>query len=232
MENLYHVLGVERTATPEQIKTAYLAMVRATHYAQGNSTTEYKDIKEAGYVLGDRKRRIIYNYNFFGIDNEDGSYGDPLALSRWDKNGYSNLTREQVQDKFRKYSTNMDIRYNREQREDETATEYSERRSWEYMGPKYAAYQFSGVPYFKVKNWRSSDKASLLITIVLLVVSTISIVGFFAGSAYSLQQDMIVALTGGLIVAVIIDALIAARYFVIHALRWSKRRKLKTRNLS
>lgn len=66
-KNYYDILGVEKTATPEEIKSAYRKLAKQYHPDVNKSpdaTQKFKDINEAYEVLSDTTKRN--NYDQFG----------------------------------------------------------------------------------------------------------------------------------------------------------------------
>ena len=65
-KNYYEILGVEKNATPEQIKAAYrkLAMKYHPDRNQGDEAAaeKFKEINEAHEVLSDQQKRAAYDY--------------------------------------------------------------------------------------------------------------------------------------------------------------------------
>lgn len=60
----YQILGVERKATPQQIKLAYFELVKKVHPDQNKSPTaedEFKEIVKAYETLKDPVKRQIYD---------------------------------------------------------------------------------------------------------------------------------------------------------------------------
>lgn len=75
----YEVLGVEKTATQEEIKKAYRKLAVANHPDKnpGDKAAEerFKEATEAYEVLGDEKKRQAYDsYGFAGVDGQNGGY--------------------------------------------------------------------------------------------------------------------------------------------------------------
>lgn len=89
-KNYYDVLGVDKKATPDQIKSAYrkLAMKYHPDRNQGNeeAAERFKEINEAHETLSDEQKRAAYDYELehpgmggfggFGGGGFEGGFGD------------------------------------------------------------------------------------------------------------------------------------------------------------
>ncbi len=78
-KDYYGALGVDRHAKPEQIRKAYRRLARKYHpdVNPGNKSAEekFKEISEAYDVLGDEKKRKIYDqYGFYSDNLPPGGY--------------------------------------------------------------------------------------------------------------------------------------------------------------
>jgi curved DNA-binding protein CbpA len=79
-KDYYATLGLSRDAKPEEIRTAYRRLARRHHpdVNPGNKAAEekFKQISEANEVLGDEKKRKIYDqYGFYSNRIPPGGYG-------------------------------------------------------------------------------------------------------------------------------------------------------------
>jgi curved DNA-binding protein len=83
-KDYYETLGVERTATPEDIKQAFRKLARIHHpdVAKNKKLGEekFKEINEAYEVLGDPEKRR--RYDELGANWQDGGVEDPAAGRR------------------------------------------------------------------------------------------------------------------------------------------------------
>lgn len=75
--NLYEVLGVDRTATPAQIKAAYRKLSKKHHPDAGGDRAEWDRISHAYEVLSDEPRRAKYD-----ATGDDTRTPDPEAQER------------------------------------------------------------------------------------------------------------------------------------------------------
>ena len=79
-KDYYATLGVKRDAKPEEIRKAYRHMARKHHpdVNPGNKSAEekFKQVSEAYEILGDEKKRKIYDqYGFYSDNLPPGGYG-------------------------------------------------------------------------------------------------------------------------------------------------------------
>jgi curved DNA-binding protein len=88
--DLYEILGVSRTATPEEVKRAYRRLAKQYHpdVNPGKASEEkFKEVTAAFEVLGDEKRRKLYDE--FGADSLRTGFDEKRAeeVRRWRRQG-------------------------------------------------------------------------------------------------------------------------------------------------
>jgi DnaJ-class molecular chaperone len=77
--NYYEVLGVSKTANPNDIKSAYRKLASQHHPDKGGDTATFQNIQAAYEILGDANKRANYdaelNNPFQGRRNPSGDFG-------------------------------------------------------------------------------------------------------------------------------------------------------------
>jgi len=80
-KDYYEILGVDKTASQEEIKKAYRKLAKKYHpdVNKGNkeAAEKFKEINEAYEVLGDEEKRRKYDQFGQGFGFQDGDYFDP-----------------------------------------------------------------------------------------------------------------------------------------------------------
>lgn len=61
MQNLYEILGIEKTATKKEIKKSYLKLAKLHHPDKGGDPMEFKKINDAYMILSNDKLRNHYD---------------------------------------------------------------------------------------------------------------------------------------------------------------------------
>lgn len=74
-EDYYKILGVERTASKEEIKRAYRRLAHQHHPDRGGDEEKFKEVNAAYQVLSDDKKRAQYDQFGSGFENFGGGPG-------------------------------------------------------------------------------------------------------------------------------------------------------------
>lgn len=97
----YEVLGLDRTATKEQIKKAYRRLAREFHpdlNKEPDAEAKFKEVNEAYEVLSDEQRRAAYDrYGHAGLRGgfaDFGGFSDPFDLFEQFFSGFTRGTRD------------------------------------------------------------------------------------------------------------------------------------------
>jgi curved DNA-binding protein CbpA len=61
MDNLYDILGVDKSASPDEIKTAYRKKAQETHPDKGGDADEFKKVQNAYDILSNSDKRATYD---------------------------------------------------------------------------------------------------------------------------------------------------------------------------
>src|SRR4051794_8917778 len=91
-KDLYAILGLSRTASPDDIRKAYRKLARQHHpdLNPGNKAAEekFKDLSLANDVLSDPEKRKLYDE--FGADSLQGGFDPQRAreYKRWSESGH------------------------------------------------------------------------------------------------------------------------------------------------
>ncbi|MEK6774601.1 MAG: J domain-containing protein [Bdellovibrionota bacterium] len=106
-KDFYSLLGVSRTATPEEVKKAYRKLALQFHPDKnpGNKKAEekFKEISEAYDTLGDEKKREVYDqFGHAGAQAGFGGAGGPFGGGGGFRGGFGDGSgnQEQFQDVF------------------------------------------------------------------------------------------------------------------------------------
>lgn len=87
MKDLYNILGVDKTASPEEIKRAYRKLASKHHPDRGGDTARFQEIQSAYETLSDPQRRQQYdNPSPFGPNFNQGGFRSPFHDPQFDLN--------------------------------------------------------------------------------------------------------------------------------------------------
>lgn len=82
MKNYYHTLGIERTATADEIKRAYRRLASQHHPDKGGDKLKFQEVEEAYRTLSDPNKRALHDNPGFG--NFDSNPGFQSATFNFD----------------------------------------------------------------------------------------------------------------------------------------------------
>jgi molecular chaperone DnaJ len=103
MKDYYKILGVDKNATPEEIKKAYYKLAHKYHPDKGGDEKKFKEINEAYEVLSDKEKRSQYDKFgrvFSGEDAQSSgfdfqwSWGKPNFDFEFDFNDLGDMVEE------------------------------------------------------------------------------------------------------------------------------------------
>jgi DnaJ family protein A protein 2 len=82
MRDLYEVLGISKTATEKEIKTAYKKLAIKHHPDRGGDAEKFKEVANAYEILTDENKRKLYDqYGEDGLNNDNFEGGvDPFEM--------------------------------------------------------------------------------------------------------------------------------------------------------
>ncbi|KAK8799721.1 hypothetical protein WA158_006269 [Blastocystis sp. Blastoise] len=86
MKNYYLILGVENTASFDDIKKAYRKLALVYHPDKSHDESLFSDIQEAWQTLSDTKKREQYDQTFFSNINDIG-ISDEIKLDEFSFDG-------------------------------------------------------------------------------------------------------------------------------------------------
>lgn len=98
MRDYYKILGINKNASPEEIKKAYRRLAHQHHPDKaGGDEKKFKEINEAYQVLSDEKKRVQYDRfgtaepmgGFSWPGGTGGSWGGSYGMPNWDMSGFS-----------------------------------------------------------------------------------------------------------------------------------------------
>ncbi|MBI1984796.1 MAG: molecular chaperone DnaJ [Candidatus Wildermuthbacteria bacterium] len=86
MKDYYKILGIQKNATPEEIKRAYYKLAHQHHPDKGGDEKNFKEINEAYQVLSDASKRTQYD-KYGRVFEGAGPGGGGFSGFRWNWGG-------------------------------------------------------------------------------------------------------------------------------------------------
>jgi len=92
-KDYYNILGVDKTANPDEIKAAFRKKAHLHHPDKGGDEAKFKELNEAYQVLGNEQKRKQYDQ--FGSSFQNGQAGggggyNPGGMGGFDFSGFQN----------------------------------------------------------------------------------------------------------------------------------------------
>lgn len=175
----YEILGIQKTATQDEIKTAYRSLVKCYHpdvNPAANAATMFRLIQEAYETLSDPQKRSNYDRGNSSSQSTSTSYSEP---------------QEQPE---RSYWEDFDFKKEYERQQRERAAQYAEYvNSEEYR--KYASrFHISDAFYNDGILWYSIGGAKF---VIFEAVCTAIVVFYYAHVEYLLRMEYSLAMAVG-----------------------------------
>lgn len=79
MKDYYKILGVEKTASEDDIKKAFRRLAHKYHPDHGGNAEQFKEINEAYQILSDKEKKSQYDRFGQVFDGSTGSQGGPFG---------------------------------------------------------------------------------------------------------------------------------------------------------
>ncbi|MBU1045684.1 molecular chaperone DnaJ [Patescibacteria group bacterium] len=94
-EDYYKILGVEKSASPEEIKKAYRRLAHQHHPDKGGDDKKFHKISEAYEILSDKEKRQQYDQFGSTFDNMAGGQSGFGGFSNFDFNSFWEQAQQQ-----------------------------------------------------------------------------------------------------------------------------------------
>lgn len=111
-KDYYHILGIERNASQEEIKKAFRKLAHEYHPDKGGDEAKFKEINEAYQVIGNPEKRKQYDQFGSGFEQFGGNQGfNGQGFGGFDFSGFANM--EDLGDLFGDFFGNTQTRRGR-----------------------------------------------------------------------------------------------------------------------
>lgn len=112
--DFYQILGVQESASQDDIKKAYRKLAAQHHPDKGGDTAKFQTISQAYEILSDPQKRAEYDYSKSGMDGTrfrftSGDF-DPFNQMFGGQNPFEHFFRRNAEQQIRKKNRDLNIR--------------------------------------------------------------------------------------------------------------------------
>jgi hypothetical protein len=124
LQKHYEVLGIDRAATAEEIRTVYLREIKKQHPDVGGDDRIARQLNDAYRVLSNPEKRAVYDHTL----DQDSAYASEQDLERRAEDGWASWYEQQMREEERWRGEDKRVRESAQKRWAEKARQVEARR--------------------------------------------------------------------------------------------------------